>query len=187
MLWGIKNKLTRNTEDIEEEDIDMFLYMTQLRPAHEPIYQSIVKSLGTWKQFADSFENALKICICLIDISFAPLRMFKSRNNTKNNSQETVAFDSQWISSIVNCVHACTGYTEDYILNKISFTKCAHYFIQYAKSNGSNICENIPEEIIKAQDERACELILDRLKQLGIIEEEEAPKLKKEMLKPVSK
>lgn len=59
-------------------------------------------------------------------------------------------------------------------MREMTLTACHYYYIQWNRMKGvKNIERLTKEEILIAQDRRACQLITDRLCELGIVKEEE--------------
>ena len=73
-------------------------------------------------------------------------------------------------------------------MNNLSMTACCFYYVQYARMQGAeHIEKRASEEILKAQSERTCTLICDRLIELGVIKEEQRDEIYHIMTVPPEK
>ncbi len=187
-LWCIESPFVKESQKkVTSADLDLFFYILENGVHDEDIVKIAAKSFGWSKNHGLSEDEAVEIINKLITASFAPLKMFPA-TNTKMMGKKMSLFDADWITGLVSKVHAVTGHSPKYIMNKMTLTATCYYYIQYCRMQGVQQIERRPdEEILKLQDVRVCELIADRLLELNVIKEEDKADLVKKMSTPPNK
>ena len=101
------------------------------------------------------------------------------------SSNDKPRYDADWLTLLVAKVHQITGYTPEVIIRNMSLNEVCYYFVQYVRLNGDpqNIYRRSPEEICKLIEYRTCEIVCERLVEVGTIHEEEKQKYIDIMLK----
>lgn len=186
-LWCIQSPLVRNMKkNATQADIDLFFYVLENGVDDCPLVDMAAKAINFCANHNISIDEASDVMHLLASRAFAPLKMFPAVATSETQSEPV--FDSDWLTALVSKVHTVTGYTPDYIMNKLSMTACCYYYVQYARQQGvEHIEKRPPEEILKAQSERSCVLICDRLIELGVITEEQRAEVFKIMTTPPEK
>lgn len=186
-LWCTENPIVKKmSKAVTQADIDMFFYVLDNGVDNDPLVKIATNSFEYCKKNDIDEKIQIGVINTLIDIAFSPLRMFPSTRT--NIIQEDPIYDSDWLSSMVARVHSVTGYKPDYIMNELSLTACCFYYAQYARMQGvQNISRRTSNEILKAQSERSCVLICDRLIELGVISEDQRAEMYKIMTTPPTK
>jgi hypothetical protein len=184
-LWSIENPFVKKTaKEPTLADADLFLYVID-HGVSEDIVDTATKAMGYCAKIGLSEEAVSEVIHQLVTRAFTPLKLFPNMNQEGEGTEPL--FDADWLTSLVSRVHSVTGYLPETIMNKLSMTACCFYHIQYARMNTTQRIERRPlEEILKAQDYRACELICDRLVELAVIKPEECEEILKKISTPPS-
>lgn len=185
-LFCIESPFVKETKrEVHEADVDLFFYIVNNGIEDEDIVELAKKSFGWCKEHNLSVDDALYVIKQLTSAAFSPLKMFPVTNS---EGKQISLFDADWLTSLCAKVHEVTGYSPEYIMNNMSLNACCFYYIQYARHQGvKNIERASDEEILIAQDRRSCEMICDRLVELGVIKEEERADLFKKISTPPAK
>lgn len=183
-LWVIDSPFVNYEKEIEENDVDVFLYLLDNGMNDADNVNIITEAMGyTPNKLKIDYTEALTLINSIIKISFKPLNLFPS---TKSSGKSI--FDGDWMTSLATKVYAVTGYDMDYILNTLSLHACCYYFAQYARMNGSTeIYKRTPEELLKMSDNRASELVIERLIEKNVINADEKDKYYKIITTPQKK
>lgn len=170
-LWCLENPLVKKMQrEAEEIDLDVFFY-TLNNDVNEDALSLATKAIGETKRLELSIDEAKNIANYLINLGFYPLKMFPQTATVEGSKD--VAFDVDWITSIIAKVHEVTGYSPETIMKMPLNTAC-FYYIQWARLQGcKDISKRTNEEILQAQSERTDMLIAERFIELGIIKEED--------------
>lgn len=169
-IWILDTGFTNAKKEISQIDIDMIMYVLQNPIESFDLTKILSFSVGYCKKNQIYYDTAINIIAQSIRLSFKPLNMFPKSNIVGN---QIMYYDVDWLTSTVAKVHAVTGLKPTKIMN-MSLTAVCYYFAQYARINGAqNIYRRSPEEILIAQDQRCCELIVQRLIENGVITEEQ--------------
>lgn len=185
-LWCLDNPIVINDSKREptQADIDLFFYLLENGVQDIPLVDIVTNAAGYCERMGMSEEviaNALSI---LVSEAFAPLKMFPATND-RLVGEDILPFDADWMSGMISKVHEVTGYTPDFIMNKMSMTGVCYYFVQYARMQGTKGIERrTPQEIMEAQDHRASELICDYLIEKGIMTHDERDDILTKMTTP---
>ena len=172
-LWCIESPFVKSSKkEPTQADLDFFFYVLENGVDDISVVEVAAKSLNFCQNNGIDQDEAVEVIHILSSNAFSPLKMFP--NNGEQATATEPVFDSDWLTALISKVHSVTGYAPDYIANKMSLTACCFYYAQYARMQGTqHIEKRAPEEILKAQDERACELILDRLEELKVVKHED--------------
>lgn len=186
-LWCIESPIVKeSTKEATTADLDLFFYVLENGVKDIGVIDTATKSFGWCEQNGIKAEEAVVVINRLVASAFAPLKMFPSTKNVVG--KQMTLFDADWITSLCAKVHSVTGYSPEFIMNKMSMTACCYYYIQYARMQGAEHIERRPDdEILKQQDVRACELIAERLVELNVIREDEKADLVQKMSTPPDK
>lgn len=174
-LWAIKNPITDfnklKTQQISQFDLDIFYYVIQNDVRHINIQNLITEAAHySSKVGLNSYDEAFYTAIMMIRRAFKPLSMFPA---TMGDGKEAL-FDAEWVTKSVGIVAEMTNFDANYIIHQLPLHSVCYYFVQYAKKSGDKqVHRRTPEEILIAQDERACELIVDYLAEIGKITADE--------------
>lgn len=166
-LWILQNPFVTDTKKgMNETDIDTFMYVLANGVDVGNPVQLVTNSFGYCAKNVISYDTAVEIILTSIKLAFKPLCLFPKIHGNKNS----LLYDVDWLTSLIAQVHAVTNYTPQYIMNQLPMTSVCFYFAQYARINGNDaIYKRSPEELLIAQDNRCCQLIVDRLIQNKII------------------
>lgn len=178
-LWIMNNAFISNTQKLSEIDIDVFMYMLE---NDVELFDPVIvldRSFNYCVKNNISLETATNIILVSIKLAFKPLNLFPKINKTPNN----LLYDGDWLTSLITKVNAVTGYSPEKIMNDLSMTAVCFYFAQFARMNGNDaIYQRTPEQLLKLQDERCCELIVERLVENHVI----SPEMKNQIFKKIS-
>lgn len=178
-LWLIESPFVVQNKQITETDIDIFMYILENGIEQCDPLNSVSKSFGYCESKNIDYGQAAEIIFLLIKLSFKPLCLFPKVYGQKNS----LLYDTDWLTSVIAKVHSVTGYNPDTIMNEIPLTAICLYFAQYARINGNEaIYKRSPEELLIAQDQRCCELVVDRLIQTHVMPLKEREKILKHMM-----
>lgn len=179
-LWVSESPLLKN-KMVTNMDLDIVFYLLYKGVDNFDVQSVIEKSQGFCKEILQlQPQEAMQILAEIIDIAFKPLKLFPQCGHTGE-----LLFDADWLSNIVTKVYKVTGYSPEFIMNKLSLTACCYYFAQYCRMKGSdNIYRRTDEEILILQMERSVDLICERLIQLEVFPPEERNKWRQVMLTP---
>lgn len=166
-LWASFNPIITGQGDIELKHIDEFFQLLEYPETDE---SSEGFAEANYFDIADKLDEVVKF---ELKAAFQPLAMFPS-SNVKGGEQ--CVFDADWIMRLaaVGCKVGGLKLEEALRLPMYALTSM---FIQLARMNGNqNIERQAPEEILRQQSHRVCELVIDRLIQLGKIDASERDK-----------
>ena len=186
ILWCLENPFVKKAKrEPSEEDIDLFLWMTENGVQEFTLPQILSAAKGFCKKNNITKEEALQAIRLNIYYSFNPLHMFPATRAKLVGADEEPIYDADWLTGLVCKVHHTSGAEANYIMHEMPLTECFYYYIQYCRKElKMKLEKRTSEEILKAQAERTCELILDRLQELGVTKEEERKELFKIMTTP---
>lgn len=186
-LWNVNSPFVRKSKkEPKMVDADLFFYVLEYGVEDILTSDLISKSFGYCQKNGLDIDDAGSVIHILISRAFNPLKMFPTTKTSKTETEPV--FDADWLTSLVSKVHSSTGYAPDYIMNNLSMTACCFYYVQYARMQGAeHIEKRASEEILKAQSERTCTLICDRLIELGVIKEEQRDEIYHIMTVPPEK
>lgn len=183
-LWSIESPLIRASKGtVNEADFDIFFYILDNGVQDEPLESIFKKSMGYVRTLGISPAEASSIYSTLTATAFSALNMFpENRANVTVGKTEAV-FDADWITGIASKVAQASGIDVMRVIDKLSMCACCFYYAQWARQNGAKYIERRPsEEILKLQDARGCELIADRLIELGKLSAEEREEFIKKII-----
>lgn len=180
-LWVLKNPFVYTGEDPTPIDADVFLYTVFNGVGDGDTVKLVEQAIGFCKKVLNiDFEAACEIILELSKFSFRPLKLLPQSTTA---THEKPLFDADWLTSIVSKVHIVTGFSPAFILTELSLNAVCYYFAQYRRSQGDDkVYKRTDEEIILLQIDRCCELICDRLIELGVFPQEDKEKYKKIMV-----
>lgn len=165
-LYSINSPIVFDIRNTTIIDLDIFFYLLQTKDYSPNLKQLIKKASGycnnvlklDQKQIVKIFERIYKI-------EFRVLNLFP-----KSDQQKEPLFNIDWVISITSKVKPLTSYTTEQIYKDISITEVYYYFANYCRMQGDQrIFIRTEEEILAEEDQRMCQLIVDRLIQKGII------------------
>lgn len=168
-LWCINSPITKTGVKISEQDINIFFFLLQNGVTADflNIFPSTINFI---KELGISYSEAFNDMQHITETSFYPLSMFPQ--TSASLVHQDPVFDVDWLTSICSRVHTMTGYTPDKIMDMPLNLVC-YYYIQYARQQGEKLEHRPPQEILVAQDYRACELIVDYLVETGKLDASE--------------
>ena len=170
-LWCIQNPLIKNgSRELTEIDLDIFFYTLDNKIDCDAVSLAS-KAVGEIKRRGLELEAAKETAQYLIALSFQPLKMFPQTATVEGSVE--VAFDVDWLTSIIAKVQNVTGYSPEKIMN-MPLNTCCYYYIQWCRIQGvKDISKRTSEEILQSQSERTDVLVTERLIELGVIKEED--------------
>lgn len=179
-LWIIDSPFVTGTkQEPSAVDIDIFMY-TLMNDCEEydPV-ATVTNSLAYCSKNGIDYNKAIEIILTSIKLAFKPLNMFPRVHSVGNH----LLYDSDWLTSTVARVNTVTGYSPEKIMKQLPLTAVCYYFAQYARINGNDgIYKRTPDQLLIAQDERCCQLIVDRLVEKQVIPECDRNKFLKEIM-----
>lgn len=170
-LWVFDSPFTLDSDKITEADIDLFL--AAVNASNLDDFEALAKSsINYCKNLNITYDLGKSICYALINLAFAPLRLFPK--TIKKTEGGIPLYDEDWISSIVSKVHAQTGMSPERIMKTMTMNAACMWFVDWTRMQGQkNIGRKSNEEIVYQMDLRANALIVDRLIEKGVIKEED--------------
>lgn len=172
-LWAIDSPIINYNKEIRPLDCDIFFYILEHGVRKFNASEIVSNAINYTSNVLNlTFDEALNIILTIIKVSFRALNLFP-----KVKAQGRSSFDAEWLTSLVTKVHVVTGYTPEYIINDLALSTACYYFAQYIRMNGNEqIYKRTDEEILKLEDHRASELVVERLIEKGYIKEEDKNK-----------
>ena len=167
-LYTLKSPIVFNNEQLTSVDVDLFYYLLQEKDFDSPPEQLFLKSLNYCGRVLHiSQKQAIDIIQKLIKVSFRVLNMFP-----RIKLQEKPVFNLDWLTSIVTKVKRVSSYSTQEIYKEIPICQAYYLFAQFCRQIGSEtIYLRTEEDIMIEQDLRSSQLVVERLIQLGHIDE----------------
>ena len=166
-LWTNFNPIITGEGNVELKHIDEFFQLLEYPETDEPC-EGFAEA--NYFDIADKLDEVVKF---ELKTAFQPLSMFPV-SIVKGGEQ--IIFDADWIVRLASVACNVGGMKFDEALRLPMFTLTS-MFVQYARMQGTkNIERQAPEEILKQQGHRVCELVIDRLIQLGKIDSSDRDK-----------
>ena len=162
-LWASDNPLLTNSSDnMTIDHLDEFFSLLEYPEAE------VAKNFMS-ANYIDLFEGDKLNTVIerIMKIAFFPLSLFP-QVNAQMKTSTSVAFDCDWLMRLVAIASSAGNIRYDEAMKLPLYSLCSLY-VQYARMNGTkDLHRTPPEEIIKQKVYRVCELIIDRLIELGL-------------------
>lgn len=167
-LYTIKSPLVFEQQKATTLDADVFFYLLETKNYTLPLDELINLSINYTKDVLNfTKEQTQQVIQKLFKISFRVLNMFPRLKLDKQ-----AVFNADWITSIVTKVSQVSSYSTQELYKKIPICEVYYLFAQYCREKGSEaIFLRTEEEILAEQDLRATTLVVERLIELGHINE----------------
>ena len=170
-LYIIKSPIIFNDKKPTDIDIDLFFYLLQTKDFNTPLKTLIKNSTNYCHNVLQlSNEQVGQILQKLVHINFRVLNMFPKYNMEGYKP----VFNVDWLTSIATKVCQVSNYTIQQVYNQIPICEAYYLFAQYCRQKGSeSIYLRTQEEIMQEQDLRSTILVVERLIELNVIEQNE--------------
>lgn len=167
-LYTIKSPVVFTDQQLTTIDIDLFFYLLQEKQYNKPVKQLFTQSMDYCnRKMKISQEQAVQIITYLTKISFRVLNMFP-----RLQLEQKPVFNLDWLTSLVTKVKHVSSYSTQEIYKEIPVCEVYYLFAQYCRQIGSEaIYLRTEEEIMIEQDLRCSTLVVERLIELGHIDE----------------
>lgn len=167
-LYTIKSPLVFEQKKATTLDADVFFYLLETKNYTLPLDELINLSINYTKDVLNfTKEQTQQVIQKLFKISFRVLNMFPRLKLDKQ-----AVFNADWITSIVTKVSQVSSYSTQELYKQIPICEVYYLFAQYCREKGSEaIFLRTEEEILAEQDLRATTLVVERLIELGHINE----------------
>ena len=167
-LYTIKSPVVFNDQQLTSVDIDLFFYLLQEKQFNKPVDQLFKQSMNYCAaKMKISQDKAVQIITKLVKISFRVLNMFP-----RLKAEQKPVFNLDWLTSIASKVKQVSSYSTQEIYKQVPVCEVYYLFAQYCRQNGSEaIYLRTEEEIMIEQDLRCSTLVVERLIELGHIDE----------------
>lgn len=171
-LYTIKSPVVSIEEDenISILDINIFFYLLQTKDYGCTPGELLTNSMNycTDKMNLSELE-AIEIFQKIIKINFRVLNMFP-----KLKIERKSVFNVDWMTSIATKVKQVSSYSTQEIYKEVPFCEIYYLFAQYCRQNGSEAIYLRTEEEIQIEiDLRSTELVVDRLIEKNVIEQDD--------------
>ena len=167
-LYTIKSPLVFEHKTVSTIDADIFFYLLQTKDFSLSLDQLVQKSVGYSSSVMKlTNEQITEVIQKLFKIQFRVLNMFPRLQENKE-----AVFNADWITSLVSKVKQVSSYSTQELYKQIPICEIYYLFAQYCREKGSEaIFLRTEEEILAEQDLRATTLVVQRLIELGHIDE----------------
>lgn len=167
-LYSIKSPLVFEQKTTTTLDADIFFYLLETKNFSLDLDELIKVSLNYSKDVLNfTKEQTQDVIQKLFKISFRVLNMFP-RLKVENKP----VFNADWITSLVTKVSQVSSYSTQDLYKQVPICEVYYLFAQYCREKGSEaIFLRTEEEILAEQDLRATTLVVERLIELGHIDE----------------
>lgn len=167
-LYTIKSPLVFEDKKITTLDADVFLYLLDTKDFSLSLEELIAKSLNYSSSVLKlTKEQTQDVIQKLFKITFRVLNMFP-----RLQAQKEAVFNADWLTSLVTKVAQVSSYSTQELYKSISICQIYYLFAQYCREKGSEaIFLRTEEEILAEQDLRATVLVVERLIELGHIDQ----------------
>lgn len=178
-LYSIQSPIVFDLKKTTMIDLDVFFYLLQTKDYNADLTQLFSKSVGYCKnvlkldekQIVKTFEKFYKN-------EFRCLNLFP-----KVNEEKKPLFNADWLISLISKVKPLTSYTTQQLYKDISITQVYYYFASYCRMQGDQrIFIRTEDQILYEEDKRMCQLIVDRLIEKGVIQEQQRNNILKQMV-----
>lgn len=134
LLWILENAFVTHARSIENEDIDLFMYILTkgIKNISSSLSQLYIDSKDFCKKHNLDYEETKYDIFGLIQIAFKPLEMLPSFDNLKDEKGE-VSFDVDWMMRLANIVSKQTSYSLDLIINNLSLNTVYYFYINHLR------------------------------------------------------
>ena len=167
-LYTIKSPLVFEERKITTVDADVFFYLLETKDFSLSIDDLVATSMNyskttlgfTKEQTEDVIQKMFKVSLRVLNL-FPRLQLEKKP-----------VFNADWITSIVTKVSQVSSYSTQQLYKQVPICEVYYLFAQYCREKGSEaIFLRTEEQILAEQDLRATTLIVERLIELGHIDE----------------
>ena len=167
-LYTIKSPLVFEQQTVTNIDVDLFFYLLQTKDFSADIATLLAKSVNYAEDVLKLNQSqAVEVVQKLFKISFRVLNMFP-----RLKVQKDTVFNADWLTSLVSKVKQVSSYSTQELYKEVPICEIYYLFAQYCREKGSEaIFLRTEEEILAEQDLRATTLVVERLIQLGHIDE----------------
>ena len=167
-LYTIKSPFVLDEEKYTTIDLDIFFYLLQTKNFSLELKDLIVKSMNYSSQVLKlTQQQAVEAIDKIFKISLRVLNMFP-----RLQAQKEAVFNADWITSLVTKVVQVSSYSTQELYKDISMCEVYYLFAQYCREKGSEaIFLRTEEEILAEEDLRATTLVVERLIELGHIDQ----------------
>lgn len=167
-LYTIKSPFVLNEEKYTTIDLDIFLYLLQTKNYNLELNELIMKSMNYSSQVLNlTQQQTVSVVQKLFKITLRVLNMFP-----RLQAEKKAVFNADWITSLVTKVVQVSSYSTQELYKDISMCEVYYLFAQYCREKGSEaIFLRTEEEILAEEDLRATTLVVERLIELGHIDQ----------------
>lgn len=178
-LWCKKSPLiSKQNREITLNDLDLFLYVIQngKNIINEKNVEEASKDYVLKEHY--DYGEVIEVLFKMIKLAFKPLQFLPVQIDTEGEKY----YDLDWVISLASKVHEVSGFEIEKIITELPIQIVCSFYIEWRRKLGdTNIYKRTSQEILKAQDERSCDLIAERLLELGVIKENEKEEFLKEI------
>ena len=167
-LYTIKSPLVFEQKKATTLDADIFFYLLETKNFELSLDELVAKALNyssnvlkfTKEQTQDVIQKLFKVSLRVLNM-FPRLRIEKK-----------AVFNADWITSIVTKAFQVSSYSTQQLYKQVPICEVYYLFAQYCREKGSEaIFIRTEEEILAEEDLRATTLVVERLIELGHIDE----------------
>ena len=169
-LYSIKSPIVFDIKKTTIIDLDVFFYLLQTKDYNTDIATLFKNAFGYSKNVLKLDEKqVVKVFEKFYKVQFRCLNLFP-----KSEEEKEPLFNVDWITSLISKVKPLTSYTTEQLYKDISITEVYYYFANYCRMQGDQrIFIRTEDEILYEEDQRMCQLIIDRLIEKGVIQPQE--------------
>ena len=169
-LYSIQSPIVFDLKKTTMIDLDVFFYLLQTKDFSSDVGALFKKAVGYIKNEMKLDEKqVVQLFAKLYKIEFRCLNLFP-----KTGEEKKAMFNVDWFTSLVSKVKPLTSYTTEQLYVDVSIPQIYYYFANYCRMQGDQrIFIRTEEEILYEEDYRMCQLIVDRLIEKGIIQQQE--------------
>lgn len=182
-LYSIRSPIVVKDADITVIDLNIFFYLLQTKDYNTDIGSVLQKSMNYCERVLKlNIEQATIAFNKMYKVQFRVLSMFP--NHSRGDAESL--FNLDWALSLVSKVKPLVSYSTEQLYSDVSIMQIYYYFADYCRSNGSEaIFIRTEEQILAEEDERVCQLVLERLVEKNVIKKEQVDKYLKLMITKV--
>lgn len=179
-LYTIRSSIIVKDKDLTIIDLDIFFYLLQTKDFNPDVKSVYLNSLNYSSRVLHlTPEDAVEVFNKLFKTQFRVLSLFPKFSNGDVQS----IFNLDWALNLVSRVKPLVSYSTQQLYNDVPITQVYYYFADYCRSNGSEaIFIRTEQQILEEENERICQLVLERLVEKGIIKKEQVDKYLKLMV-----
>lgn len=159
LLWILENAFVLKNKKVENEDIDIFMYLATLN--FNEFDESLVSIYANSKDYcllnSLDYDETKNDIYSFINLQFKAFEMLPRTNVTSNEN----VFDVDWLTHLTSIVCGMTNLTSEYVQESLSINTCLYYYVQKIKEN------DIHNEIKRKTSDEINEEIFRRSMQLA--------------------